>query len=249
MNETNKEFFEIITQIRSHVELQRAIGLTAIEAPSTVPPSAEPADHSVHSFPPAPTKTSTPAEQSRSEAPVSTGEDIKQCMQCKRGRGRKAVVFGEGNPAARIVFIGEAPVVDDAGHGQPFVGDAGRLLTDIIVKGMKLQREEVYICTLVKCASPGNAPEPEEIAACEPRLISQMKTIKPDIIIALGDLAARTLAGSSEGVSSLHGRWHDWQGFKVMPTFSPEHLLKNPSDKKIIWEDIKKVIAEMGKRP
>jgi DNA polymerase len=249
MNETNREIFEVITQIRSHVELQRALGLTVIEIPSEHPSPVGSPLSSVPSSGPATTKDlqeKKPVAETRQEAKVPIGEDSKDCVQCKRGKVRKASVAGEGNPAARIVFIGEAPALDDNGRGKPFAGEAGQLLTDIIVKGMKLKREDVYLCTLVKCASPGTAPEPDEIAACQPGLIKQMKTIKPNIIIALGDVAAKTLAGSNESLSTLHGRWHEWQGFKVMPTFGPEYLLKNPLDKKIVWEDIKKVIAEMG---
>lgn len=250
LNETEKEFYDIITQVRTHLELQRALGLTVIEVPAAIRSSFESAAPSVPSSRPAASTKAhpekKPAEQPK-QGPAPAADDVKDCVQCRRSKGRQAFVSGEGNPSARIVFIGAAPAVGADGQGKPFIGDAAQLLTDIIVKGMKLKREEVYICTLVKCAL-GDAPEADEIAACQPHLAMQMKTIKPDVIIALGDVAAKTLTRSNEGLSALHGRWHDWQSFKVMPTFGPEYLLKNPLDKKIVWEDIKKVIAEMGKR-
>ncbi len=147
-----------------------------------------------------------------------------------------------------LVFVGEGPGYEEDQQGRPFVGAAGQLLTDIIVKGLKLRREDVYICNIVKCRPPNNRnPEPDEISACEPFLLKQLEAIKPKIIIALGNVAAKTLLKTGEGITSLRGRWQTYHGIAVMPTFHPAYLLRNPKDKALVWEDIKKVIMEMDK--
>ncbi len=128
------------------------------------------------------------------------------------------------------------------------MGAAGQLLTDIIVKGMKLRREDVYICNIVKCRPPDNRnPEPDEVEACEPFLVKQIQAIKPKCIVALGNIAAKTLLKTKEGITSLRGRWQMYQGIPLMPTFHPAYLLRNPKDKALVWKDIKKVILEMEK--
>ncbi len=157
-------------------------------------------------------------------------------------------MFGEGDPNARLVFIGEGPGQEEDQQGRPFVGAAGQLLTDIIVKGMGLRREEVYICNIVKCRPPGNRnPEPDEIQACEPFLSRQLQAIKPDFIVGLGNVAVKTILKTTEGITALRGKWKTFLGIPVMPTFHPAYLLRNPADKKLVWEDIKKVMAEMKK--
>jgi DNA polymerase len=144
------------------------------------------------------------------------------------------------------VFVGEGPGQEEDQQGRPFVGAAGQLLTDIIVKGMKLNREDVYICNIVKCRPPGNRnPEPDEVEACEPFLIKQLRAIKPGVIMALGNVAVKTLLKTKEGITKLRGTWKTYQGIPLMPTFHPAYLLRNPSDKKLVWEDIKKVLTEM----
>ncbi len=128
------------------------------------------------------------------------------------------------------------------------MGAAGQLLTDIIVKGMKLRREDVYICNIVKCRPPDNRnPEPDEVEACELFLVKQIQAIKPKCIVALGNIAAKTLLKTKEGITSLRGRWQMYQGIPLMPTFHPAYLLRNPKDKALVWKDIKKVILEMEK--
>jgi DNA polymerase len=128
------------------------------------------------------------------------------------------------------------------------VGAAGRLLTDIIVKGMKLKREDVYICNIVKCWPPNNRnPEPDEIESCEPFLVKQLEAIKPKVIIALGNIAAKTLLKTGEGITTLRGKWKTYQGVPLMPTFHPAYLLRNPKDKALVWKDIQQVMTELEK--
>ena len=183
-----------------------------------------------------------------SGALAAVREELGDCTRCKLSKGRNAIVFGEGNPEARLVFIGEGPGQEEDQQGRPFVGAAGQLLTDIIVKGMQLKREDVYICNIVKCRPPGNRnPEPDEIEACEPFLIKQLQAIKPQCIVALGNVAVKTLLKTKAGITSLRGTWQTYQGIPLMPTFHPAYLLRTPGDKKLVWEDIKKVMAEMEK--
>jgi len=172
---------------------------------------------------------------------------IGDCRRCKLWSGRTHLVFGVGNPKARLMFIGEGPGRDEDLQGEPFVGRAGQLLTDIITKGMGLKREDVYIANVVKCRPPENRnPEPDEVASCEPFLKKQIDIVRPEIIIALGKFAVQTLLQSKVPITKLRGNWHSYHGIKLMPTFHPAYLLRNPGDKKLVWEDIKKVIKEMN---
>jgi len=171
---------------------------------------------------------------------------IGDCRRCKLCSGRTNLVFGVGNPRANLMFVGEGPGRDEDLQGEPFVGRAGQLLTDIITKGIGLRREDVYIANVVKCRPPNNRdPEPDEVAACEPFLKKQIDLIGPEIIVALGRFAVQTLLQSKMPITKLRGNWHSYHGIKLMPTFHPAYLLRNPADKKLVWEDIKKVISEM----
>ena len=171
---------------------------------------------------------------------------IGDCRRCKLWSGRTHLVFGVGSPNARLMFIGEGPGRDEDLQGEPFVGRAGQLLTDIITKGMALKREDVYIANVVKCRPPGNRnPEPDEVASCEPFLRKQIDLVRPKIIVALGKFAVQTLLQSKVPITRLRGNWHTYHGIKLMPTFHPAYLLRNPADKKLVWQDIKKVINEM----
>ena len=171
---------------------------------------------------------------------------IGDCRRCKLWSGRTHLVFGVGNPRARLMFIGEGPGRDEDLQGEPFVGRAGQLLTDIITKGMGLKREDVYIANVVKCRPPENRnPEPDEVSSCEPFLKKQIDLVRPQIIVALGKFAVQTLLQSKVPITRLRGNWHTYHGIKLMPTFHPAYLLRNPADKKLVWEDIKKVIKEM----
>jgi DNA polymerase len=171
---------------------------------------------------------------------------IGDCRRCKLCSGRTNVVFGVGNPNADLMFIGEGPGRDEDLQGEPFVGRAGQLLTDIITKGMGMKREDVYIANVVKCRPPENRnPEPDEVAACEPFLKKQIDLVRPRIIVALGKFAVQALLQSKVPITKLRGQWHSYHGIKLMPTFHPAYLLRNPADKKLVWEDIKKVIKEL----
>lgn len=171
---------------------------------------------------------------------------IGDCQRCKLCSGRTNLVFGVGNPRAKLMFVGEGPGRDEDLQGEPFVGRAGGLLTDIITKGIGIKREDVYICNVVKCRPPDNRnPEPEEVAACEPFLSKQIALVRPEIIVGLGKFAVQTLLQSKLPITKLRGNWHNYQGIKLMPTFHPAYLLRNPADKKLVWEDIKKVIKEL----
>jgi DNA polymerase len=173
--------------------------------------------------------------------------DLGDCQRCKLAPSRTHLVFGVGNPRARLVFVGEAPGADEDAKGEPFVGRAGQLLTEIITKGMRLRREDVYICNVIKCRPPGNRnPEPDEVGSCEPFLIRQLRAIGPEVIVALGKFAAQALLRSKTPISQLRGRWFDYQGIMVMPTFHPAYLLRNPGDKRLVWEDVQKVMRILG---
>ncbi len=169
------------------------------------------------------------------------------CQACALSKTRTHVVFGSGNPDARLLFVGEAPGFEEDSQGLPFVGAAGQLLTKII-EAMKLTREDVYIANCLKCRPPQNRnPLPDEITSCRPILQKQIAIIEPRIICALGKFAAQTLLATEEPISRLRGRFFDWQdGIKLMPTFHPAYLLRNPDDKKLVWEDMKKIMKELG---
>jgi uracil-DNA glycosylase family 4 len=172
--------------------------------------------------------------------------EIGDCRRCKLWPGRTHLVFGVGNPNAQVMFVGEGPGRDEDLQGEPFVGRAGQLLTDIITKGMGLKRADVYIANVVKCRPPENRnPEPDEVESCEPFLKKQIDLIRPKIIVALGKFAVQSLLQSKQPISRLRGIWHDYHGTKLMPTFHPAYLLRNPGDKKLVWEDIQKVIQEL----
>lgn len=172
---------------------------------------------------------------------------IGDCRRCKLWPGRTHLVFGVGNPRAKIMFVGEGPGRDEDLQGEPFVGRAGQLLTDIITKGMGLRREDVYIANVIKCRPPDNRnPEPDEVESCEPFLKKQIELIRPQVIVALGKFAVQSLLKSKAPITGLRGVWHDYYGIKLMPTFHPAYLLRNPGDKKLVWADIKKVIKELN---
>ncbi len=171
--------------------------------------------------------------------------ELGECRRCLFHRTRHRLVFGEGNPKADLVFVGEAPGADEDAQGRPFVGRAGQLLTKII-EAMGLKRREVYICNILKCRPPGNRnPEPDEIASCEPFLIRQLEAIRPRVICALGTFAAHTLLKSEAPISILRGRFHSYQGILLMPTYHPAYLLRNPGAKKQVWEDVQAIMKEL----
>jgi DNA polymerase len=171
---------------------------------------------------------------------------IGDCRRCKLWPGRTHLVFGVGNPKAKVMFVGEGPGREEDIQGEPFVGRAGHLLTDIITKGMGFRREDVYIANVIKCRPPDNRnPESDEIESCEPFLVKQIELIRPRVIVGLGKFAVQTLLKSKVPIMRLRGVWHQYRGTKLMPTLHPAYLLRNPGDKKLVWEDIKKVLQEL----
>jgi DNA polymerase len=172
---------------------------------------------------------------------------LGDCMRCKLCSGRKNLVFGVGNPKARLVFVGEGPGAEEDNQGIPFVGAAGQLLTKMIL-AMGYSRDEVYICNVVKCRPPGNRnPEPDEIQACQPFLEAQLHAIRPEVIIALGKFAAQTLLRTDTPITRLRGQWREYVGIPLMPTFHPAYLLRNPPEKKAAWTDLQAVMARFPK--
>ena len=171
-------------------------------------------------------------------------EDLGDCRRCKLCNSRTRIVFGAGDPQARLMLIGEGPGYEEDQAGEPFVGAAGQLLTRII-EAIKLTRENVYIANVVKCRPPGNRlPEPEEIASCLPFLRRQISTVRPLYLCSLGSCAAQTLLNSKEPISKLRGRFFDYQGIRLLPTFHPAYLLRNPEKKRKVWEDMKLLMKE-----
>jgi len=167
---------------------------------------------------------------------------LVDCKKCPLSKERKNVVFGEGNIHARLMFVGEAPGHEEDIQGRPFVGEAGMLLTKII-EAMNLKREDVYICNILKCRPPQNRnPLPEEISSCIDYLYRQIEFIKPEVICGLGKFASQTLLRTDTSISKLRGNWHSFKGIRFMPTFHPAYLLRNPSSKKIVWQDMKKIM-------
>ncbi len=188
------------------------------------------------------TSARNPAEDLR-----GVRRELGDCTRCPLSRNRINIVFGEGDPLARLMFVGEAPGEDEDAQGLPFVGKSGRMLTDIIEKGMKISRSEVYITSVIKCRPPENrTPEPEEIQACLPFLEKQVESIKPKVIVALGAVPAHAMIGLTTPISRMRGTWHEFRGIPLMPTYHPSYLLRKAAAKKDVWEDIKKVMYKMG---
>jgi uracil-DNA glycosylase len=240
-----EEIAGLISSLRLHLERRQRAGIRVLSDVRLAESSLAPAqdallngareDLFVEAVPPFTAKT---VDELRAE--------IGDCRLCKLCSGRTNLVFGVGNPHARLMFVGEGPGRDEDLQGEPFVGRAGQLLNDIITKGMGLKRQDVYIANVVKCRPPDNRnPEPDEVAACEPFLKKQIDLIKPEIIVGLGKFAVQTLLQTKAPITKVRGNWHRYHGIKLMPTFHPAYLLRNPADKKLVWDDIKKVIKEL----
>jgi uracil-DNA glycosylase len=181
----------------------------------------------------------------RTETLEDIRAELENCRRCALCQERKNIVFGVGHPQARLVLVGEAPGREEDEKGEPFVGEAGRLL-DRILLAMGMRRDEVYICNVEKCRPPGNRdPLPEEIAACEPYLKRQLAVIRPHIIVTLGRFAAQTLLQDESPISRLRGNWREYEGIPLMPTYHPAFLLRNPICKREVWEDMKQVLRRL----
>lgn len=176
-------------------------------------------------------------------------ETIGDCTRCKLHKGRTNIVFGTGNMKADLVFVGEGPGHDEDLKGEPFVGRAGKLLTQMI-EAMSLRREDVYICNVVKCRPPENRlPERDEIATCSPFLYRQIDVIRPKVICCLGACSAQTLLQTTQGISKFRGQWFDFRGSKLIATYHPAYLLRNPPAKSEVWKDLQKVMGVLGLQP
>lgn len=188
-----------------------------------------------------------PPATARPESLEQIRKNLGDCQRCKLGKTRKNLVFGVGNPKARLVFVGEGPGADEDLQGEPFVGAAGQVLNRLITN-MGLKREDVYICNVVKCRPPGNRdPEPDEVAACSPFLVRQLKAINPEVIVALGKPAAHTLLETREAISRLRGRFRDFHGIPLMPTYHPSYLLRKQKEGSSeafweVWDDMTQVL-------
>jgi uracil-DNA glycosylase family 4 len=182
--------------------------------------------------------------RSADEALRDIRADLGDCVRCKlHGMGRTQIVFGVGNPNADLMFVGEAPGADEDIQGEPFVGRAGQLLTKII-EAIGMRREDVYIANVLKCRPPGNRnPEPDEVEQCEPFLLRQIDVIKPKVIVALGKFAAQCLLKTNDPITRLRGREYKFRDAILMPTYHPAYLLRTPSAKRDVWEDMKRVKA------
>jgi len=213
------EFIQLVGDLRRYVAYQKSLGAEFL------PGSSEETAHAQHTL-------------------AGVRNELGECKRCNLHLTRRHIVFGEGSERAKLVFVGEAPGEDEDRQGRPFVGKAGQLLTRII-NAIDLRREEVYITNIIKCRPPHNRnPQRAEIATCEPFLKKQLEIIQPRIICALGTFAAQTLLETDEKISHLRGRFHVYGGFKVMPTYHPAFLLRNPHRKREVWEDMKKIQGE-----
>jgi len=194
-------------------------------------------------------------EMSESAKEISKiAEEVRECRKCELGSQRKNAVPGEGNPNARLVFVGEAPGGDEDAQGRPFVGRAGKKL-DEVISACGLKRSDVFICNILKCRPPENRdPRPEEIVSCLPYLQRQIELINPEIIVALGAHAARTLLNTNKSIGQLRGQFHEYYAgigrapIKLMATYHTAYLLRNytPENRRRVWEDMKKVLVELG---
>jgi uracil-DNA glycosylase len=265
---------KLLASVRDYVDQLREEGLEGLPvsessgraAPATSPapapvaspspaPKPPPRAAPVASAPRAPVAPPPPSEMfskypglEQTSALDSLREFIGDCRRCKLWGLRKNLVFGVGDPKAELMFVGEAPGADEDARGEPFVGRAGQLLTDIIERGMGMKRAEVYICNVIKCRPPDNRnPEPDEVASCEPFLNRQIDLVRPRVIVGLGTFAVQALLKVKTPISRLRGSWHDLRGIRMMPTFHPAYLLRNPSEKRQVWQDVQMVLKELGR--
>jgi uracil-DNA glycosylase len=250
-------------QIKDHLEFFGELGVDGIRpdaiwrtreraAPrrggTLVPPEAETSEGGTKVPPLRAEGETVPVFASQADALAAIRVDIgDDCSRCKlHTLGRKQIVFGVGNPNADLMFVGEAPGADEDIQGEPFVGKAGQLLTKII-EAIGLTRQDVYIANVIKCRPPSNRnPEPDEVDQCEPFLFRQVDTIKPKVIVALGKFAAQCLLKTDTPISRLRGREFNYRDAVLIPTFHPAYLLRNPSSKREVWEDMKRVRDILG---
>jgi len=243
--EATSELREVAGETLRHLWWMKESGVRELPAPHPAAPLPAPAPPGGL---PAPIAAAS-GKGCGSEALAAIRAEIGDCQRCKLHAGRTTLVYGVGNPAAELLFVGEGPGAEEDRQGEPFVGKAGQLLTRMI-EAMGFRREEVYIANVVKCRPPNNRdPEPDEIAACEPFLKAQIAAVGPKVVVALGRFAVQTLLRDPTPVSRQRGRWREYQGVRLMPTFHPAYLLRNPAEKKAAWEDLQLVMKEFGRSP
>jgi DNA polymerase len=247
----------VIDKLKSWLEFYRELGIEGLSLKPLSVDSTRYAQQDLHPEPNVVKETEIrTAEEARSLSLFETElgrdtddslekirEDIGDCQRCKLCSTRMHIVFGSGNPKAKLVFVGEAPGADEDAQGLPFVGRAGQLLTKII-ESISLTRQDVYICNVIKCRPPNNRfPEKDEIAACYPFLVRQLEVISPKVICCLGAAAAQTILKTKSSVGWIRGRFQDYRGAKLIVTYHPAYLLRNPDAKRVVWEDMKKIKA------
>jgi DNA polymerase len=212
----DKQIQEVVFSLRSYLESLKGMGIDSLPL-------------------------STEKREQRNQSLEEVRKALGDCRRCKLHRTRRTLVFGEGNKKAKLMIIGEGPGFEEDVQGKPFVGKAGQLLTNILLS-IHLQREEVYITNIIKCRPPQNRnPEPDEIQSCNPFLLRQIQAIQPRIICALGTFAAQTLLKTDAKITSLRGKFYEFEGIKVFPTYHPAYLLRNPERKREVWEDMKQI--------
>ena len=218
-------------ELRAHLEFFRELGIDGVRLDSAWRRRVSPA-------------AASPEPAASADTLTVIRADLGDCTRCKlHGLGRRQIVFGVGNPEADLMFVGEAPGADEDVQGEPFVGRAGQLLTKII-EAIGLRREDVYIANVIKCRPPGNRnPEPDEVEQCEPFLFRQIDTIRPKVIVALGKFAAQSLLRTTDPITRIRGREYKYREAILMPTYHPAYLLRTPSAKREVWEDMKRVRA------
>ena len=244
------ELFDLTRGVRALLEEMRESGLDELPLPSFElplrenPPIAEETPVQEAASPTSVIST-PPGTSPGADTLEAIQRDLEGCTRCPLHENRRNIVFGRGNPQAPLVLVGEAPGRDEDIKGLPFVGEAGRLL-DNILRAMELTREDVYICNVCKCRPPGNRdPEPGEMAVCQSFLKRQLAVIHPRLLVTLGRIAAQTLLNARTPISRLRGVWREYEGIPLMPTYHPAYLLRNPSGKKEVWEDMKQVLRKL----
>jgi uracil-DNA glycosylase family 4 len=246
----------IVATLTDYVAQLREEGMDGLPVSGRPAPAALAAPQSMRAPAAAPAAVAPPSPAMVPKYPglANTGsleglrEFIGDCRRCKLWGLRKNLVFGAGNPDAELMFIGEGPGAEEDARGEPFVGRAGQLLTDIIERGMGMARTEVYICNVIKCRPPDNRnPEPDEVASCEPFMMRQIEIVKPRVIVGLGTFAVQAVLKLKTPISKLRGIWHEVNGVRMMPTFHPAYLLRNPGEKRLVWQDVQQVLKELGR--
>jgi uracil-DNA glycosylase len=233
--------------LRRHAERLDRMGIYAVRGDAALAPSAAPSGATERATEPPAESGGPPTGSAPRVSLAVVREDLGECTRCKLSPTRTNIVFGVGSPSSPLLFVGEAPGAEEDRRGEPFVGAAGQLL-DRMIAAMGWTRDTVYIANVLKCRPPGNRdPEPDEVAECLPFLHRQIEALAPRLIVALGRPAAQALLETSAPISALRGRFHQFRGIRVMPTFHPAFLLRSPERKRDAWSDLKQVIDELAR--